>query len=509
MTTKPPDSLMLTATFPGAEVMAIEPTTLNRAWPPASLPRALARLASAPSADMYEEEDDDEEDDGNLYLGNGVAVVCIDGPLMQRGGWFWDGYAAILGRVECALTKPGTRVLVLKINSPGGVAAGCFEAARKVADMAAAAAVPVLVYADEMAASAAYALACCAAPGGIWLPESGCVGSVGVVATYLDATAALKAEGLRYVVVASGAYKADGHPAKAIDAATLERLRQPVDHLAGLFFAWVSERRRMTTAAVSALEAGVLWGRNALAAGLADRIGSVDDCLAYASALAASPSPLASLRASPVRAEVPEEQPMSEAVSPAPEATVNDAAPDAPVAIAPAVLLESVPSVSLADHDAAIGALNAELATTRAALSVIGAERDALSAKVTALTADLDAANTRVKAAETARITAKVDALVGVKITAAERDDELELAIADETKFDRRMGKRQTLNLTGERIVAETGNEHRVSDSADAGVDRLNKLTDEHIKAHPGTPRHEAMVAVMRQHPSLCAAVPA
>ena len=46
---------------------------------------------------------------------------------------------------------PGTRVLVPKINSPGGVAAGCFEAARQMRADCITAGVPVIVYADEMA----------------------------------------------------------------------------------------------------------------------------------------------------------------------------------------------------------------------------------------------------------------------------------------------------------------------------------------------------------------------
>lgn len=498
MTTFHPGAAPLLLPFPGDEVMAMDPSTLQRLWTPAHPLRASLTTEADPRADMGEDDDDEYEDDGNVYLDNGVAMVCVDGPLMQRGGWWWDGYASVSRRFQSALTRPGTRSLVLKLNSPGGVAAGCFEAARQMRADAQAAGVPVLVYVDEMACSAAYALACVGDR--IWLPPSGCVGSVGVIATYLDATAALKEMGMRYVLVTSGAYKADGHPAQPITPEMAARLKAPVDHLAALFFAWVAERRQMSSSEVAALQAGVLWGRAGIASGLADTVGSLNDCLASAALLAASNNPFSALSTSaPLRADASatETTTMTDPTPPVDASTPDTALPvEAPPA--PETVLKS-------EHDTLVAALSADLDAAKAMVLSLTSERDALSANLTATRADLADAQAKVKAADTARITAKVEALVGIKLTPAERDEELELALANEAKFDRRMSLRPDLALTDKRIVPDTGNETRATDQPEGPVTKLNKLTDAYQAENPGTPRHVALKEVMRQRPDLCA----
>ena len=483
--------------FPGDEIMAMDPGALTRLWTPSrhALPPVLG---AEPRADYDGDDEDDYEDDGNVYLDNGVAVVCVDGPLMQRGGWWWDGYASIHGRMLSALTRPGTRALVLKINSPGGVAAGCFEAARQMRADCLAAGVPVIVYADEMACSAAYALACVGDR--IWLPPSGCVGSVGVIATYLDATAALKDMGMRYVLATSGAYKADGHPAKAITHEVEARLMQPVTHLAGLFFGWVAERRQMRPDAVDALEAGVLWGRTALAAGLADTVGSYADCLASAAALAATNNPFQALTAgAPLRADASATEMITMTDTPpnVDASTPDTAAESAPPAPVNETLLKAEPDYVLA-------ALSADLDAAKAQVVALSNERAALMADLDATHAALTEATAKVKAADTARVTAKVDALVGLKLTPAERDEYLDMALENEGRFDRLMQKRPDLALTDRRIVPDTGNETRATDKPDGPLAKLNTLTDAYQAEHPGTPRHIAMKEVMRQRPDLC-----
>ena len=480
--------------FPGDEVMAMDPSTLQRLWTPAHPLRA----AIEPRADMDGDDEDDHEDDGNIYLDNGVAMVCVDGPLMQRGGWFWDGYASVGHRFQSALTRPGTRAVVLKLNSPGGVAAGCFEAARQMRADAVAAGVPVLVYVDEMACSAAYALACVGDQ--LWMPDSGCVGSVGVVATYLDATAALKNMGMRYVLVTSGAYKADGHPAQAITPEMTARFKATVDHLAGLFFAWVAERRQMSTSEVSALQAGVLWGRAAVVAGLADRVGSLTDCLTRAASLAADQDPMRSLRASPpLRADAS----ATETPTMTDESTAVDASTPDPIQVeAPVALPETVLK---SEHDTILAALSADLDAAKAQVLSLTAERDRLTADLGAIRVDLDAARAQVKAADASRITAKVDALVGLKLTPAEREEYLEMALENEGRFDRLMQKRPDLALTDKRLVPDTGNETRATDKPEGPLAKLNALTDAYQAEHPGTPRHVALKEVMRQRPDLCA----
>src|SRR5579872_2930810 len=89
-----------------------------------------------------------------------VAVVSICGPLYQRRdpwGW-WDSYEEIEERARAAFESPSKKVL-LRIDSPGGDAAGCFELSRALRAMSEESGKELITYVDGMCASAAYTIA--------------------------------------------------------------------------------------------------------------------------------------------------------------------------------------------------------------------------------------------------------------------------------------------------------------------------------------------------------------
>jgi ClpP class serine protease len=262
-------------------------------------PRAIGR-AFGPFGD-----DDEEDCDDGVEIRDGVAIVTIDGPLSQRGGWWWDGYESIEQRMQRALASSATSVL-LKINSPGGVVAGCFEAARRMREACIASGKPVVAYADEMACSAAYALACVADE--IVLPPSGTVGSIGVIATACDRVKANEINGINVQLVTSGERKADLHPDAPLSESAVAALQARVTHLANLFSDWVASRRGTSSEAVAGLQAAVFDGPIAVSVGLANRVGSLQDALALA-------------RTSAIARRAP--TPTTGGVSPAPRGIMN------------------------------------------------------------------------------------------------------------------------------------------------------------------------------------------
>ena len=210
----------------------------------------------------------------------GVPVVTVRGPLTHHAGMWCDNYDSITRRVAVALEKPGVGI-VMRIDSPGGDVSGCMEAARAIRAMADVAQKLLIVFVDGMACSAGYAFACVADT--VVAPPSGVLGSVGVLAARRDASAALEREGLRVHLVKSGARKGDGDPGTAASADELSAMQEMVDTLAGLFFAHVAAHRpSLTVDALRDLQAGLLIGANAVAAGLADVVGTLDDALALA-----------------------------------------------------------------------------------------------------------------------------------------------------------------------------------------------------------------------------------
>jgi capsid assembly protease len=245
-------------------------------------------LALLPSAitQRYGSFWDDGDDKGYDCLEGGVAVLAIDGPLAQRGGWWWDGYESISKKFKAALDDRTVQAILLRIDSPGGAVAGCFEACRAMRAMADATGKPVIAYVDEMACSAAYALACVA--DSIVMPETGVVGSVGVITALWDISRALDEAGITVRVITSGARKADGRSDVPMSDEAVKKVQSTIDYLAGLFGEWVAERRPFDdAAAVLALEADVFWGAEGVTRQLADQVGSFDQAVALTSARAA------------------------------------------------------------------------------------------------------------------------------------------------------------------------------------------------------------------------------
>jgi ClpP class serine protease len=200
---------------------------------------------------------------------DGVACVEICGPLTQHSTSFFDSYDAIKCRVQAALATDARQV-VLKITSPGGDVWGNLECARAIRAMAEAAGKSLVTYVDGGAFSAAYALAC--AGDRIYIPQTGQVGSIGVVDTIASVARQDKAMGIDVAVITSGARKADGNPHLPISEGAVAAHQAHVDELAGILWAWVAERRGISVEQIKGYEAAEFTGASAVKAALADEI---------------------------------------------------------------------------------------------------------------------------------------------------------------------------------------------------------------------------------------------
>lgn len=198
-----------------------------------------------------------------------ATIVSIEGPLEHHSSW-WDGYDAILERFRAACGDANTEVVVLRFDSPGGECAGLYECVRMMREVKAASGKRVVAYADESAYSAAYALACVADE--IYLPASGGVGSVGVIAVCLSQARLLAEIGIDVAVIHAGARKADGHPALPLSEDAIAGVQSDVDALALMFRELVANARGTGESEIAALEAGCFMGEEAIAAGLADGV---------------------------------------------------------------------------------------------------------------------------------------------------------------------------------------------------------------------------------------------
>ncbi|MDO8605115.1 MAG: S49 family peptidase, partial [Phaeospirillum sp.] len=182
---------------------------------------------------------------------------------------------------------------------------------------------PIWAVADEAALSAAYAIACTADR--LYVTQTGEVGSVGVVAVHRDESGADAQAGLAWSFVHAGAAKVDGNPHQPLSDSARATLQADVDALYGKFTTLVAERRRLSPDTVRATEAAIYRGDQAVAAGLADKVGTLRVALADLGAVLARPSIRSPILSRPKETTMSEQMgdiPVIEAERPAPGAIV-------------------------------------------------------------------------------------------------------------------------------------------------------------------------------------------
>ena len=212
-----------------------------------------------------------EASDPKSEIEESIAIVSISGPLEHHAGWWWDSYDSIVERLEQAFADESTRAVVMRIDSPGGEAAGTVEANRQIVRLKEKYKKPLYAYSDESMYSAAYALGCAADE--IWLPSTGGVGSVGCIGVAMDRTAQNRMMGLNIKLLTTGEHKADTHPDRELTPEVEKSLQSKVDFLGTEFMNIVAECRHIAQKDLKKMGAACFLGAEAVRAGLADKVG--------------------------------------------------------------------------------------------------------------------------------------------------------------------------------------------------------------------------------------------
>lgn len=222
----------------------------------------------------------------------GIVVIPIYGTLVKRtlgldAASGLTSYLDISHQLDAALADPQVAGILLDIDSPGGEAAGVFELARRV--RAAASLKPVWAQANDSAFSAAYAIA--TAADRLYLTETGGVGSIGVIALHVDQSAKDAEAGIRYTAVFAGAHKNDLSPHAPLTIEAHTTLQAEVDRLYAVFVSHIARMRQLDQEVVRATEAAQYFGEQAVVAGLADGLQSLDVTLNALQRFLAPPPP--------------------------------------------------------------------------------------------------------------------------------------------------------------------------------------------------------------------------
>ncbi|OAT79752.1 signal peptide peptidase SppA [Desulfotomaculum copahuensis] len=221
--------------------------------------------------------------------GGTVAVIPVSGMIVSgRGvpGLFGGSQAGsdeITARLRQAARDPGVKAVVLRLNSPGGTAAGAQEIAAAV-DRVRKAGKKVVASMGDTAASGAYWVACradkiVAEPGTL-------TGSIGVIMQTQDLQGLYHKLGIATETFKSGPYKDMGAPNRPVTPAERDIFQGMVNDIYDQFVHTVADGRKMNPDRVKQLATGrVYTGRQALQLGLVDQLGSFQDALDLAGRL--------------------------------------------------------------------------------------------------------------------------------------------------------------------------------------------------------------------------------
>ncbi len=209
------------------------------------------------------------------HVRGGVAIVPVRGLLLrQQNFWFWS-YEEILRDVALAQADRGVEAVVLDIDSPGGMAAGCGDAARELRNSGPK---PIGAFVGGLCASAAFYLA--SAADRITVGSCATVGSLGTVIEFVDIEPMIERLGARMIRVV-----AQQSPNKRLDPESPEghaEMQDLVDAGAAEFVADVGEFRGRSEAEVlSRFGQGLVFdGNEALRRGMVDDRGTLSDLVA-------------------------------------------------------------------------------------------------------------------------------------------------------------------------------------------------------------------------------------
>ena len=209
-----------------------------------------------------------------------VAIIYADGEIVdgkEKKQVAGDRFASIIADVR----KDSTiKAVVLRVNSPGGSVLASSKIKTELDLLRES--VPVIASYGNYAASGGYWIS--ANSDVIFSDANTLTGSIGVFSMIPEVSKALKDKiHVNISTVNSNAHSDMYSFTKPLDEAEKAYMQASVENIYDRFTAIVAEGRDMTVAEVDAIAQGRVWtGAEALAIGLVDHIGTLEDALDYA-----------------------------------------------------------------------------------------------------------------------------------------------------------------------------------------------------------------------------------
>ena len=198
------------------------------------------------------------------FRSNQIAVIDITGVILSAD--------EIDKQLEQYSNDKSIKAIILHINSPGGGAAASQEIYREVMHIRGQHKKYIVASIESVGASGAYYIA--SATNRIYANEASVVGSIGVIAQWVNYGGLLQWAKLKDVTIKAGALKDAGSPTRDLTPQEQAYLQALIDNMHQQFIADVAKGRKMTVAQIQPLATGQVWtGQQALPLHLIDATG--------------------------------------------------------------------------------------------------------------------------------------------------------------------------------------------------------------------------------------------
>jgi protease IV len=206
-------------------------------------------------------------DAGFSGFGDRIGVVDLDGVILSP--------QPVVGQLKKFADDSSIKAIILHVNSPGGGVAASEEIYREVKRIREDKKKRVVVSIESVGASGAYYIA--SASNKIYADQGSIVGSIGVIAEWVNYGDLLKWAKLKSVVFKTGEFKDTGNPTRDLTPAEQAYMQSLIDNMFGQFVQAVADGRSMKFDDVKAIANGKVWtGKEALSMKLIDDVGDFE-----------------------------------------------------------------------------------------------------------------------------------------------------------------------------------------------------------------------------------------
>ena len=210
--------------------------------------------------------------DTSLAFGDKIGVVDLEGVILSPN--------PVVQQLKKFGDDDSIKAIILHVNSPGGGVAASEEIYREVKRIRDDKKKRIVAAIETVGASGAYYVS--SATNKIYADNGSIVGSIGVIAQWVNYGQLLQWAKLKDMTLKAGEFKDTGSPTRDMTPAEREYLQGMIDNMHGQFIKAVADGRNMKFEDVKSIANGKVWtGQQALPMKLVDQLAdfqaAVDD----------------------------------------------------------------------------------------------------------------------------------------------------------------------------------------------------------------------------------------